>query len=112
MEGLGINAGQIVFYLVSFLLAMFILDRFVFRKVAKILSEREASISNALKERDEINQTLQKIEEKKETVIQEAKAQARSIYEKAVESVDPQKEQLLKAAEAEADKIIASAQKQ
>jgi F-type H+-transporting ATPase subunit b len=112
MEGLGINAGQIVFYLVSFLLAMIILDRFVFRKVAKILTEREQSIGNALKERDEINQTLQKIEEQKEAVIQQAKAEARTIYEKAVEAVDPQKEQILHQAQLEADKIIVQAQKQ
>lgn len=111
-ESLKIDTLQIVFYLISFAIAMFVLNKFVFGPIAKIMTEREASISKALDERDEINQRLKKIDVEGEQIIQKAKEESRKILTQTQQSVEPEKQAIIESAKSLAEDIISKAQKQ
>jgi F-type H+-transporting ATPase subunit b len=112
MEGLGIQLPQIVFYIISFLIAMYVLNKFVFSPVAKVMTKREKEIDAALKAKEEADSKVAHIEAESEAIINKAKEEARGILEKAATEIEPQKESILKAAHQKAEEIVASSQKQ
>lgn len=112
MEGLGIQLPQIVFYIISFLIAMYVLNKFVFSPVAKVMTKREKEIESALKAKEEADSKVAHIEAESEAIINKAKEEARLILDKASLEIEPQKEMILKAAHQKAEEIVASSQKQ
>lgn len=109
MESLGLNLAGTVFYLVSFLIALWVLNKYVFSVIAKIMSEREQSLKSALAQRDGIILQMQEVHAEADRIINNAKAEARLILNNAREEVEPEKRHVLDAAEAEKLQIIESA---
>ena len=119
-QGLGINWFDLGFYLVCFLIAMVVLNNFLFKPLNKIIDERQARIEKALDEAELIEAKLNSINDQAKVITDQAKADARQIIEDAKAEVDPtkqkvladadyQKMQILTAASEQGDKIISSA---
>jgi len=110
MDALGINIWQILFYLVSFIIALLVLDKFVFQKVSTYLTEREDAIAKALAEKDELEKQKSNADEEIENLIQAAKQQAREILDAARGEAEPEKERIIQAAVEYGERVVAEAQ--
>lgn len=112
MEALGINYITIFFYLISFIIALIVLNKYVFSKIAAIMTEREAEIAQALNEKDNIQLKLMSAEKEASDIIKNAKLDAIAILDEAKNDLEPHKQSLLKQAELEKAQILHEANKQ
>jgi F-type H+-transporting ATPase subunit b len=112
MDGLGIQWDYLVFYIICFIITMWVLNKFLFKPLTKMLTDREESIEKAIQERDNIHEQLQKIEEEGKKIIADAKAEARNILEKAKTEIEPQLSLIENQARSEAEKIVLDSKNQ
>ena len=91
---------------------MYVLNKFVFSKVAKILSQREESIQKALDERDDINLKLGVFKQQGDEIISKAQKEARQIIEEARTNIKPEQDKILDESRIVAEKIIQDGKKQ
>lgn len=108
-KGLGIDPFQIAFYIVCFLIAMVVLQKFLFSAIIKILDERQARIDKVLDEHDELESKLNDINNEATKITDRAKAEARLIIENAKKDAEPAKTQVLSEAENSRTEILANA---
>jgi F-type H+-transporting ATPase subunit b len=110
--GLGINPVDIGFYLVCFLIAMVVLNAYLFKPLNKIIDERQARIEKALDEAELIEAKLNSINDQAKVITDQAKAEARQIIEDAKAEIEPTKAKVIADAESQKANIIASATEQ
>ncbi len=108
-KGLGIDPFQIGFYIICFLIAMVVLNKFLFSAIIKILDERKARVDKALDETDELESKMQDINNQAQQITDNAKAEARSIIENAKKDAEPAKAQVLAEADQARTDILATA---
>lgn len=108
-QGLGIDLFQIAFYIVCFLLAMVVLQKFLFSAIIKILDERQTMIDKALDEHDELESKLKDINNQATKITDNAKAEARAIIENAKKDAEPARIQVLSEAEISRSEILVTA---
>lgn len=111
-QGLGINLFDLGFYLVCFLIAMVVLNNFLFKPLNKIIDERQARVEKALDEAELIEAKLNSINDQAKVITDQAKADARQIIEDAKAEVDPTKQKVIADAEYQKTQILASASQQ
>lgn len=101
--------GLIFWMLLAFTLVMFILKKFAWKPVLKMIKERDDHISQSLKAAENAREEMKKLQADNENVLKEARkerdvlmAEARQVKEKIISDAKTQ-------AQSEADKIIAAA---
>jgi F-type H+-transporting ATPase subunit b len=107
--GLGINLVDIGFYLVCFLIAMVVLNNYLFKPLNKIIDERQVRIEKALDEAEMIEAKLNSINDQAKVITDKAKTEARQIIEDAKTEIEPTKQRVLADAEYQKSQIIAAA---
>jgi F-type H+-transporting ATPase subunit b len=107
--GLGINPLDIVFYLVCFLVAMAVLNTYLFKPLNKIIDERQARVEKALDEAELIEAKLNSINDQAKVITDQAKSEARQILEDAKVQIGPTKQKVIADAEYQKSQIIAAA---
>lgn len=112
MEGLGINLPQIVFYLISFGVALVVLQMYVFKPVAQIMTDREDAIKKSFAEKAEIETQHARIDAEVQTILNQAHEEARGIIDSAKLQVEPTKQDILAGATRSGNAIVIAAQKQ
>jgi F-type H+-transporting ATPase subunit b len=119
-KGLGLNFGQLIFYVLCFVLAMVVLNKYLFIPIGKILDEREKKLASSLDMVDELETKIANADNQAKSIISQAAAQSRQIIEDAKAEVEPtkvkvlqeaedSKQEIIKGAHMESDKIISSA---
>jgi F-type H+-transporting ATPase subunit b len=99
---LGINLSNFLWQLGSFLLMLFLLWRYVYRPVLKVLDERRERAAEIIENSDRIKRDLAETETRNRQVLEEARRQAQEIIAQA-QSVSDKKR-----AEAEGEAKIAA----
>lgn len=100
MESLGIDIKLIIAQMINFGILLFILTKFVYKPLTKMLDNRKKSIDSALSNSQKIEKELNELEEKKSKMLQEALTAAHK-----------EKEDLITVATNEKTKIIDQAKK-
>ena len=95
--------------LVSFLIIYFILAKYVFGPVKKLVDQRRTTIQEGIDRAQQSVTELLVAQQKAETEIKTAKAQANQIVAEAKEKADEQINQAKSTAQKEADAIVANA---
>jgi F-type H+-transporting ATPase subunit b len=108
-KGLGIDLFQIAFYLVCFLIAMIVLQKFLFSAIIKILDERQSRIDKVLDEHDELESKLNDINNEAKKITDVAKVEARTIIENAKKDVEPAKAKIMAEVDETRTSILATA---
>ena len=111
LMSLGIDWKLFIAQLVNFSILLFILYKFAYKPVLKMLDDRTGKIEKGLADAEESGKKLKEIEEKEKEVLVEAKKQAKEILKKADEQAQVNKEELVKIAQEESDKIVEKAKK-
>ena len=73
---LGVNVSAFVVQLLTFLLALWLLQRFAFKPILKVLTERRSLIENGVKLGEEMKKQQSALEQKTASVLHDARSKA------------------------------------
>jgi ATP synthase F0 subunit b len=110
--GLGLNLIDIGFYLICFVIAMVILNNFLFKPLAKILDERAKRIDSDFDKMEEMETKITNAENQAKSILAQAYSDSRGIIEEAKSQVESVKSQIILDAENQRDEIIQKANKE
>jgi F-type H+-transporting ATPase subunit b len=106
----GINWGDFLSQLVCFMLVVFLLQRFVFRPILKVLDERSRRIAESLANAERTAQELQNTQAAREAVLQMARQEAERILSETRTIATEIQEQARDQAEKLRNELLAQAQ--
>lgn len=111
LNNLGINAKLLIAQIVNFLILLFVLYKFAYGPVLKLLDERTNKIERGLKDAENAQKKLAEISGKEKEILIKAKKQAQEIVAKAEEIAIKNKEEIIVSAKEQSEKILADSAK-
>lgn len=105
----GINAKLLVIQIVNFGILLFLLHRFLYRPVIRIMNERQAKIEKGMDDAKKAATELTEASAKREEILAQTKAESKAILDSALASAGKIKESIQEEAEEKAKEIVAQA---
>ena len=109
MDALGINLGFFIAQLVNFGIIFFLLAKFVWPRVLKMLDERQERIAKGLEDARAAEEARQNAERERDKILAQARADGQKVLEEARQRGEEQTKQLIREAQREAENIRAQA---
>lgn len=107
MEALGINVANLIFQIITFLLLLFVLNRFAFPPILRLLDQRSAQVRESLEAAERARQDVLAAEQRGVAELREARVQAQEIVARAREQSEQTIAASRNAAREEAEKVQA-----
>jgi F-type H+-transporting ATPase subunit b len=107
-----VTVGLMIWTLVCFAITFYVLKRFAFGPIQKIIDERRQRIRQSLEEADRARDEARRLLEEHRSLMQEARGQAEEILSEARRVGDAQRERLREELEAERQRRIEDTRKQ
>jgi F-type H+-transporting ATPase subunit b len=107
-----IEVGMLLAQFVNFAIVFFVLYKFAYGPVLKMLQERTKKIEQGLQDAQASQKKLAEISEKEALVLVEARKQSQAIIKKAEETAVVQAQEIVTVAKEQTQKMLAMAQKQ
>lgn len=101
-----IDIKLIIAQLINFAIVLFVLYKFAYGPILKMMNERTQKIEKGLKDSEESHKKLGEIMEKEKAVLIEARKVAQEILNKAEEAANKNKEEIIVSAKEQAQKIL------
>lgn len=111
VETFGINWKLLIIQAVNFGVLLFLLHRFLYKPLLKLLDERREKIEKGVEDAKQAALTLSEADTKKEEMLREMKHEAKEIIEKAVLGGEKMKEGIVGEASEKAREIISHAER-
>jgi len=111
-SNLGIDVKLLFAQAVNFLLVLWLLNRFVFRKLLSLLEERKKKIEQGLELRDRAEKEVAQIGNARHRALQEVKKEAELVLSQTRDLARQKEQELLKAAKEQQDAILLKAREQ
>ena len=108
-EAFGVNWVALAFQVVNFLLLLYLLNRFLFKRVFALLDERGAKISKGLEDAEAAARDRELARAEREAAVSEARKEANEMIARANKIAEDTRNEILADAKAEADKVTARA---
>lgn len=108
----GLNTGDIIFQLVTFLILLALLRKYALGPIMNIMKQREEHIANEINSSEERNKEAQKLVEEQRELLKQARQEAQTLVENAKKLGEQQKEEIVQAARSEAGRLKDSALKE
>ncbi len=109
MEALGISLPGLLAQIVNFLLLFFLLSRFAFPAIGRMLDQRSERIKESLEAAERATQQAAESQADIQAQIDEARRQGQAIIEQASRASEQLRAELTQAAQAEAERLRAQA---
>src|SRR5438034_6638473 len=109
LQTLGIYWPKLIAQMVNFAIVLFILWKFAYRPVLKILEERRQKVAEAMINAEKAREELKLTEAQRQQVLAETNAQANKLIEEARAAAAKVREQETQKAIREAEQIVAKA---
>lgn len=111
IHNLGIEWKVLLAQIINFTILLFLLKKFAYKPILKILDERKKRIDEAIEKSRLIENKMKEIDLLKEGVLSEARKQSQLIIAKAEEATQKIQEETLKEARLRSEKVVLEAQK-
>jgi F-type H+-transporting ATPase subunit b len=111
ISSLGVDWRLFIAQLINFSILLFVLHRFAYKPVLKMLENRTEKIEKGLQDAEASQKKLEQAAKKEEELLIEAKKQAKEIIEKAQEQANLNRDEILVQTKKDSERIIAHAQK-
>ena len=105
----GVDLFKLAFQIVNFLLVLYLLNRFLFKRVLALLDERQARIERGLEEADAAARDRELARAEREAAVDEARKEAQAMVARATKIAEDSRVEIVAAARAEAEKVSARA---
>ncbi len=109
---LNIKLSTLIFQTINFLILAFLLTKFLFRPVMRLLDERAKRVTQALDEAQMREEEAKRIKEEYLKKLEEAKREAQALREAAKEEVERTKQEIIEQARAEVQAMRARAEEE
>jgi F-type H+-transporting ATPase subunit b len=106
---LGINLQALLIQLGTFLLAYFVLRRYAFKPILKVLQDRRELIENGVKLGEDMQKERAELDQKVTATMQDARRKADSIVAEATDAARDKQREAEEKARSKADNIVADA---
>jgi F-type H+-transporting ATPase subunit b len=97
---------------VNFSIVLFVLYKFAYGPLTKVMADRTERIEKGLKDAETANKKLLETEEREKEILGKARKEAQAIIESAGLSAEKNKEDILNEAKRRSEEIVANTQKQ
>ena len=95
LNSLGINAKLLIAQIVNFLILLFVLYKFAYGPVLRMLDERTKKIEKGMKDAEASGKKLEEIAAKEKGILDEAKNQAKEIVKRSEDAAVKQAEEIV-----------------
>lgn len=108
-DAFGVDLPKLVFQIVNFLLLLYLLNRFLFKRVFALLDERQAKISKGIEDAEAAARDRELARAEREAAVAEARKEANEMIARANKIAEDTRNEILADAKAEAEKVSARA---
>ena len=105
----GVDLFKLAFQVINFLLILYLLNRFLFKRVLALLDERQARIAKGLEDAEAAARDRELARAEREAALDEARTEAQAMIARATKIADDSRSEIVAAARAEAEKVAARA---
>ena len=110
LKQFGIDPLLLAAQVVNFLILLFILKKFLYKPILKILEERKVRIETSLKNAEEIEKRLILTEEEKEKILAKASIEAQKMLDETKKEIEVLREEMMQNAKDQADDVVKKGQ--
>jgi F-type H+-transporting ATPase subunit b len=111
-DAFGVDVPKLLFQVINFLLLLYLLNRFLFKPVLKLLDEREARIRKGLEDAEAAARDRELAKAEREAALDEARKEAQAMVARANKIAEDSRAEILADAKAQADKVAARAREE
>jgi F-type H+-transporting ATPase subunit b len=108
-EAFGVDLFKLAFQIINFLLILYLLNRFLFRRVLSLIDERQARIAKGLEDAEAAARDRELARAEREAALDEARKEAAAMIARATKIAEDSRTEIVAAAKAEAEKVAARA---
>ena len=108
-EAFGVDLAKLAFQIVNFLLLLYLLNRFLLKRVLAFLDERQARIAKGLEDAESAARDRELARAEREAALDEARKEAAAMIARATKMAEESRAETVAAAKAEAEKVTARA---
>ena len=105
----GVDVPKLIFQVINFLLLLYLLNRFLFGSVFRMLDERKGRISKGLEDAEAAARDRELARAEREAALDEARKEAQAMIARATKIADDSKAEILAEAKAQAEKATSKA---
>ena len=105
----GVDLVKLAFQIINFLLILYLLNRFLFRRVLSLIDERQARIAKGLEDAEAAARDRELARAEREAALDEARKEAQTMIARATKIAEDSRAEIVAAARAEAEKVAAKA---
>ena len=105
----GVDLLKLAFQIINFLLILYLLNRFLFKRVLALLDERQARIAKGLEDAEAAARDRELARAEREAALDEARKAAAAMITRATKIAEDSRAEIVAAARAEAEKVAARA---
>lgn len=105
----GVDLFKLAFQIVNFLLVLYLLNRFLFRRVLSLIDERQARIAKGLEDAEAAARDRELARAEREAALDEARKEAQAMIARATKIAEDSRAEIVAAARTEAEKVAARA---
>jgi F-type H+-transporting ATPase subunit b len=111
-EAFGVNWTALLFQVVNFLLLLYLLNRFLFKRVFALLDERQQRISKGLEDAEAAARDREAARAEREAALADARKEAAELLANAQKIAEDSRREITETARAEADKLTERAREE
>jgi F-type H+-transporting ATPase subunit b len=108
-DAFGVDVFKLAFQIINFLLILYLLNRFLFKRVLTLLDERQEKISKGLENAEAAARDRELARAEREAALDEARKEAQTMIARATKIAEESRNEIVAAAKAEAEKVAAKA---
>lgn len=108
-DAFGVDAVKLAFQIINFLLILYLLNRFLFRRVLSLIDERQARIAKGLEDAEAAARDRELARAEREAALDEARKEAQAMIARATKIAEDSRAEIVAGARAEAEKVAARA---
>jgi F-type H+-transporting ATPase subunit b len=111
-EAFGVDLPKLAFQVVNFLLLLYLLNRFLFKRVFALLDERQARISKGLEDAESAARDRELARAEREAALDEARKEAATMIARATKIAEDSRAEIVAQAKADAEKVTERAREE
>lgn len=108
----GVDVFKLAFQIINFLLLLYLLNRFLFKRVLAILDERSQRIQKGLEDAEAAKRDRELARAEREAALDEARKEAQAMVARANKMADDARTQILTEARTQAEQVSAKAREE
>ncbi|MBA2264781.1 MAG: F0F1 ATP synthase subunit B [Chloroflexi bacterium] len=111
-EAFGVDVPKLAFQIINFLLLLYLLNRFLFKRVFDLLDERSSKISKGLEDAEAAARDRELARAEREAAVAEARKEANQMIARANKIAEDTRNEILTSARTEAEKVSTRAREE